>query len=309
MKKNKVVLPLIIILLLCFLPGSIYGIISHVKYSKEGGNPQHLHKYENKLFYYDANDQLIGTYECQTDICDDAIPIIDDEYIKHYVGANEAIGIFGGEYTFIQDGDTVKLHNIKSNISIAQFLMIKNYGTTLANGNIIVKDSQGNYGLFNMNNIIFTIPAKYQFMGIANNNESSNLAVDRIAVKEQDSWYIIDASDQRLTSASSDPIYDYDKTYIYYLTEDNKYTIFTYNGVEILANYNITKIATKDSYHILINNSNQAFIYDINYENVVFQSDYSAGKVDFEIEDNIVNIYSGDEIVEKFNLTDGEKIV
>ena len=55
MKENKIVLPLTIILLLFFLPCSVYGIYKKVTYVAPEENPDHLHFYEGSLYYYDDN--------------------------------------------------------------------------------------------------------------------------------------------------------------------------------------------------------------------------------------------------------------
>ena len=217
MKKNKVVLPLIIILLVIFLPCSIYGIYHQVVFQKEQGNPNHLHKLDNKLYYYDNSDKLLGVYECKSSPCDDAIPKIDDEYLKYHVGEGAPLGIFGSEYTFIEDGSTIKLHNIKTNLSIAEFTLIKNYGASFTGGNIIVKDNTGLYGLFNLNTISYDIVAKYTFMGLANNIDSGLLVSDRIAVEENGKWFIISNDDIKVSTPSDYPIYDYDYNFIYHV--------------------------------------------------------------------------------------------
>lgn len=306
MKKNKVVLPLIIVLLLVFIPCSIYGIYNKVLFTKERGNPNHLHKFENQLFFYNASDELLGVYECKNENCNDARPIIDDEYLRHYEGAQSDVGLFGGEYAFIQDGDIVKLHNVRAEKTIAEFSLIKNYGTTLDNGSIIVKTTEGYYGLFNMNNIAFDIATQYTFMGLANNTEDGVLLTDRIAVKEYDSWYIIGLDNQKLTAPSSYPIYNYDKTYIYYIDENDNYLIYMYDGSIVLPGVTIKKIETNAKYHILLNGMGNVQIYDYEYKNLIKEYSGFGKTYDYKIEDEKVNIYDGDTLISSFDLEKGE---
>ena len=302
MKKNKFVLPLIIILLIFFLPCSLYGIYNQFVLRKEGRNPDHLPKLDNKLYFYDSGDNLIGVYECQTDVCDRALPEIDDEYLVYKEGISESLGVFGGEYIFALDGEVIKLHNLKTNKSIAEFSLIKNYGLNIVGNNIIVKNSQGSYGLFNMDNIMFTIPANYDFMGIANSIGSNELSIDRIAVKDSTGWFIIDSSDQKLSVASLDPIYDYDKNYIYHMSNDNTYIIFDYSGRSILSGMVITKIFNSSEFHVLLDNDNQLWIYDYSYENIISQYSRENIQIDFEVVGEEVKIYSQNEIIETINI-------
>ena len=308
MKKNKVVFPLIIILLLCFLPCSIYGIYHQVVLKKELGNPKHLHKFANQLFYYDDQDELIGVYKCETDVCDDAKTQIDDEYLKYYAGGSDFdLGVFGGGiYTFINDGEGIKLHSIKTDRTIATFSLIKNYGAIVGDGKVIVKNNDGLYGLFNLNTVSFDIAAKYSFMGLADNFADGTLSADRIAVKENNEWYIIDLDEKQLSSPVIYPIYDYDKQYIYHINENNNYLIYMYDGSLVLPGVVIKKIDSINNYHILINGSGEVLIYDQFYKEIVERYQEFGASLDYKIESTQIDIYNGEKIIDTFNLENGE---
>ena len=79
MKNNKMVLPVIIILLIIFLPLTVIGSYKSLSKGTSLENPSKEHKYNNKLFYYDSEGKLLGTYECTSSDCDDAQTEIDDE--------------------------------------------------------------------------------------------------------------------------------------------------------------------------------------------------------------------------------------
>ncbi|MBE6155730.1 MAG: hypothetical protein E7164_03130 [Firmicutes bacterium] len=302
MKQNKVVFPLIIVLLLIFLPCSIYGIYYQSVMQKEKGNPEHLHKFENKLYYYDDNDKLKGIYECKTATCDTALTQIEDEYLKYYEGANNQLGIIADEYVLIQDGEVINLYNLKTERTITEFTLIKNYGTTLENNGLIVRNKDGNYGLFNINQITFVIEPQYHFMGLSNHMVSEEISTERIAVKESENWYIINRDNQKLSSPSIYPIYDYDKTYIYHIDQNNNYLIYLYDGNIVLPGVTIKKIDSFDNIHVLLNSSGQVLIYNYEFTEIISRYSEFGKYYDYKIEDNKVNIYDGNSMVDSYKV-------
>ncbi|MBQ6841196.1 MAG: hypothetical protein IJO63_03685 [Bacilli bacterium] len=307
MKNNKVVLPLIILLLLCFLPLSIYGIYNKIVIAKEGGNPEHLHKIGNTLYYYSEENTLIGTYDCKNLNCDDAVATIDDEYLKHYEGEGQPIGMVGSEYIIIQDGDKMMLHSLNKNtikgISILDLSAIKNYGTRIAGNRLIIKDTTGKYGLFNLDTVSFAFETRYSFMGLAANIENGELKSDRIAVLEDTTWYVIDDTDQKLSQGSVYPIYDYDEKFIYYI-DDAVYYIHTYDGSRILAYEDITKIDTVDNHHVIANNDGEVKIYDYMYENTIKEFSEFGETLTYAIENGVVKIYNGSNLYDEYKIGD-----
>jgi len=301
MKKNKVVLPLIIFLLLCFLPCSVYGLYSHIVFEKERGNLDHLHKFENKLYYYDNEDKLIGVYECQTDSCDDAIPVVDDEYLKYYEGVNTELGVFGDEYVFIQDGDAVKLYSVTREMTILEFAMIKNYGLPFNNDGIIIKDLAGKYGLFSLDSISFIVVNKYDFMGLAQNFDGAALDAKSLVVKENGKWFVVDTEDVVLTEKFTSPIYSYDKDFVYLLLDDNTYAVHYYGGERLLSGVVIKKIDNAGSYHVIVNGENNVVIYDNLFDFAVKSYGEFGKSYDYRIEENVINIYEGQTLIDTFD--------
>lgn len=304
MKKNRVVLPLIIFLLLCFLPCAIYGLYFKFTETSEMGNPNHLHKFEGKLYYYDDKDELIGVYTCKNTNCDNALTTIDDEYLKYYAGDNNTTDVFALEYAFIQDGDEIYLHNLRTNITITQLTSLKNYGTTIAGGEIIIKNANGLYGLFNMNNIAFDITPTYDFLGLIDNFDGTNLHTDKLVALKDNFWFLIDEQDNILSSKNPDPIYYYDDNFIYHVNNGN-YLIYRYDGTKVLEDLLINNFDTVNNYQI-INAGGSVYIYDYNYETII-QSYGEYGMVlTYEINDDVVNIYNGSTLVSSFDTASGE---
>jgi len=305
MKKNKVVLPLIIFLLLCFLPCSIYGIYHKLVEKKEMGNPDHLHKLDDTLYYYDANDKLIGIYKCVNTECDTAKTTVGETKIKHYHGDNFDTGVFAAEYVFIQDGEEIKLHNLRTNITIVILKNIKNYGTTFSNDSIIVQNTNGKYGLFDMNNIAFIIPVEYDEMDITNTFDGVNLIANTIAVKDTSGYYLINDSAEKLSVANPNPIYDYDSKYIYHINNKNNHLIYKYDGTQMLNDINLIKYERLNEYNIILSDEGRVNIYNNEFEIIEEYGEY--GQIlDFKIEGDIVNIYNGTTLISKFDTNDSE---
>lgn len=301
MKQNKVVLPLIIFLLLCFLPCSIYGLYFKLTEKNEMGNPNHFHKFEGKLYYYDKKDNLIGTYTCETNECDNAFTSVDDEHIDVYKGEKSSTEVFSSEYVFIQDGDVIKLHNLKNNFTIVKLLMIKNYGTKLENNSMIVKNESGLYGLLNLDTITFTIAPEYDFMGLVNIMEDNVLQTDKIVVQKQNNWFLISNDGKELSKTIPNPIINFDDNYIYSKL-DNTFVIYDYNGVELIRN--VSNYATIKDYN-LVSKDGMVYIYDISYQNIIRQFGNYGQILDFKIEEDIVNIYNGTTLIDTFDPSAG----
>lgn len=298
MKKNKVVLPLIIILLLCFLPCSVYGIYQNIMDSKEQGNPNHLHKLDNKLYYYDEKDNLIGTYSCRNSICDTAVSSPSDSDFPTYEGENVEVNVFN-DYIFIQDGDYVVLHNLKNNMTIATFKSIKNYGTTFDNNSIIVENLEGLYGLFNMNSISFVVPQEYEKMDIMDTFDGKYLVASTLVVKNGNGYFLINDKGEELTKANENPIYFYDQKYVYHKSNQN-YLIFDYKGNGILSNINIISHDKLNGYNIIRSDAGIVNVYNNDYDLVTEYGEY--GQVlDYVINGNIVEIYNGNTKIDEFD--------
>ena len=120
---NKFVLPIIIVLLVIFLPFTILGVSFKIKNAFIGSNPKHLHKFEGSLYYYNGKE-LVGTYACKSTTCDDAISVIDDKNFNYFEGSEDTLGLFNNEYAIIKDGNDTFIYNLNVGIEL---LKIKSY--------------------------------------------------------------------------------------------------------------------------------------------------------------------------------------
>lgn len=302
-QKNRFVLPIIIILLVIFLPCAVFGVLNEINIRMEGGNPNHLHKLDNKLFYYDKNDKLIGTYKCKSSDCDDAITNISDEYLSYYEGTDTSLEVFANSYVFIKDNNLINLVSLKheESMTLVSFSEIKNYGTSIEGGSLIVKDVNNKYGLFNMNNIMYEIPAEYDFMGISKKEFNGTvLSKDKIVVKKDNDWYLINGLNKAISVSSLDPIYDYNDSYIYYINSDGNYLIYDYNGYQSLSWITIKKVEDYNDLHVVKNALGKVFIYNENYSDVIQEYSEYNQTFDFRVNDNCVDILNNGKVVYVF---------
>ena len=269
MKNNKFVLPIIIIFLLFFLPLSIYGIYSNKNSILSIDNPNHEHKYNNKLYYYDDNDNLIGYYECLSEDCDDAKTIIEDENNIYYdKGTNENIGLLSNNNVFISDNNIIKLYNLNSKVSILELKLIKNYNTTIYGNLLIVKNTEDKYGVMDLNLVNYKIMPEYDYLAINNSFDGEKIIASKLIAKKDDIYYLIDINNKKITADFNNNIYDYNDN-IVVCNNDNKYMIYKYDGTKLLDYQEIIKINILKNEIIFQNRLGNIYIYDNELNNII----------------------------------------
>ena len=269
MKNNKFVLPIIIIFLLFFLPLSIYGIYSNKNSILSIDNPNHEHKYNNKLYYYDDNDNLIGYYECLSEDCDDAKTIIEDEKNIYYdKGTNENIGLLSNNNVLISDNNIIKLYNLNSKVSILELKLIKNYNTTIDGNLLIVKNTEDKYGVMDLNLVNYKIMPEYDYLAINNSFDGEKIIASKLIAKKDDIYYLIDINNKKITADFNNNIYDYNDN-IVVCNNDSKYMIYKYDGTKLLDYQEIIKINILKNEIIFQNRLGNIYIYDNELNNII----------------------------------------
>ena len=112
-KIRKGTLITIIVLLVIFLLLTVAGFYFHFAGTPDdvtNDNPNHEFHYNNQLWFYDEDNNLIGTYECTTSNCDYATSYINDgEYsIDSYVPSEGEDGllmdsVINNQFVFLTD--------------------------------------------------------------------------------------------------------------------------------------------------------------------------------------------------------------
>ncbi len=306
MKNNKMVLPVIIILLIIFLPLTVIGSYKNLSKGTSLENPGKEHKYNNKLFYYDKTGKLLGTYECTSSECDDAKTEIDDETNDFYKeGDKNDIGVFNTDNVFIKDGDKIYLYSLGTKIKLLTVNLLKDYNIDIEGNYLIVKNEENLYGLFDLNAGNFKIKPSYDYMALANKIKDDKLVSDKIIVKKLNGYFLIDAEDNSLTDTFGVPIYDYNDKYI--ISKNNDiYTFYKYTGENVLSDLTVKNYENYEDLMIITTVNNELYIYDVQNE-VVLKSYVPVGtdNLSYEISDNKIiiknNGTSFDEFTKKGN--------
>ena len=302
MKNNKMVLPVIIILLIIFLPLTVIGSYKSLSKGTSLENPGKEHKYNNKLFYYDSEGKLLGTYECTSSDCDDAQTEIDDEINDFYKeGDKNDIGVFNTDNVFIKDNDKIYLYSLSTKIKLLTLNMLKNYNSDIEGNYLIVKNEENLYGLFDLNVGNFKIKPSYDYMALANKTDGEVIKSDKIIVEKLNGYYLIDKDDNSLTSTFGVPIYDYNDNLI--ISKNNDiYSFYTYNGNNILSDLSINNYEYFNDYIIILtSSSNEIIIYNSKVGTI--EKRYTPIETDslsYEINDNQIIIKNNGNEFDKF---------
>ena len=300
MKNNKIVLPLIIILSLVFIPLSVIGVGNKIYIKARGENPDHLHKIGNKLYYYDSSNVLIGTYECKNSNCDSAKGVIDDNNFDYNLDAStDPIGVFAEDYIFVQDGDELILDNVRLDRVISTFKTYKNYGSNISGNFIILQDETGKYGLFDLINIGYANDRKYDFIGVTKDMQSAKPEDLRLAVKDNNSWYIVTYDGSVVSSEIKEPIYSYDKDFIF-TSSNGLYNVYDYKNEKKYEGLKIDSFKRFNDYFIFTLQSGDIQIYTIDDDknSVKKFKNASNGKLTYDITGDVIIVKdnSGKEI-------------
>ena len=304
MKDNKVVLPMIILLLIIFLPLTIF--VSFKKISAKPGdeNPNHLPKLNNTLYFYD-NNSLLGTYSCQNSECDISRFSVDDKDNIYYEGTGQEIKTFNNNsLVFITDGDETFLYSLTSKMKLLTVKLLKNYGAKINGDYIIVQNNENLYGLFDLNKGNFKISPKYEYMAYVGKNMVDNVINDdKLIVKENNMYFIIDNEENILSEKSALPIYDYNDKIIILKNED-KFNVLNYEGIVLLNDINILSITLKKGYVIFKTSGNSIYVYNEDLSNVehAFVPVTSDDNYSYEVNDSTIIIKNNDEIVNSINM-------
>ena len=301
MKNKKVVLVVIILLLAIFLPLTVLSVIFKNISLKEDENPNHEFSYKGYLWFYDENDKILSKYECLTEVCEYATPIIDDTLydINYYQeGLAKPVEIIDNAYAFIADDD-VLLYDINRGTKLQGYKAIKNYYTKLANSNYIIQNNNNLWGVLTIGSVLGTVlPFEYDFIGLLDDvNEEGTLNTDRFITLKDGNWQIISSEKIALSTPISYPIVNYTEEYIIAKNE-NRYRIFDYEGKEYVSNYEISYYYIVDEY-IGISNGNAMYVYNDFNNKYLGNANLSnvTGNVTLELQNNNILVKDNDNTI------------
>ena len=172
--------------------------------------------FDNKLWFYTEDGELIGNYECTSDDCDIAKnTVTDGTYKKNFINSTDYVKFIQDRYAFITDDGITFLYDIKtkSAYKTTTYKEVKDYGQGLTNDNVILADMDGNYGVMsflNMPHMIISFEDNYEFIGLSYEESEDLLNSDYFITLKDGAWNIIDTNDATLTENITEPIIAFD---------------------------------------------------------------------------------------------------
>lgn len=289
MKKNDFVLPILIILLLFFVPASIYGVHKHNSSILDRDNPKHLYKNNNKLYFYSADDVLLGIYECkQKNLCDRVTTTVDDADNEYKSIDPVMLPIYNDEFAFIQDGEQISYYWVKNDKIIYNLNVVKDYGIGIQGNLLIVQDETFKYGLFDPFTGSYVINPTYDYMGLTGNDlVDDKISIDKIIVNKDGYYYLIDETENELTAKIADAIYTYDKDFIYAKTNLGNYIVVDYQGNTIIDD-DFKVVNLLENCNALISTSFMIKIYSKDFNYIYYDEPCDSENISFSEEDGKV---------------------
>lgn len=274
-KENKSILVIIIVLLIIFLPLSLLGIylnFANVLTDKtdtdlsNNSNISSNEKYKDgTLYFYDSDNNLLGTYNCVSTKCSYGKSIIDDtDYSIDYLNTkSQDFNIVNNRFIFINDENKYKLYDITNKKVIAEYDQVKNYNNMMQDDLYIVM-SNNKWGVVKIGETIETIiDFQYDFIGLIDNIDSSTnlLNSDNYVVKKDGIWYIVDKENDLISNPLSNEIASYNDVLIGVKSEDTYY-LYDYYGQRKLEITGFNYISFTNKYINIVDKNNNLYVYD-----------------------------------------------
>ena len=291
MEKNKGTLVTIIILLLVFIPCTIFGMIKHF----EDQNKNKEFYFNGKLHFYNG-DILLGTYECKSEKCGYA------EYEEIDTEKKIETTLINNQYAFIKDGNDLFIQDVTTNTKILDFEEIKTYSIPIENNSYIAKHN-GKWGILSLEpSILSVINYEYDDVYLNYNNTINELSLEKVIVKEGENYKII--KDKEELFSTTNQIVEFNDNLIVNLLEDGSYEIVDYDNKNYFSQDHIVRYLIIDNY-LAIWTPYNLDLYSMNKDSntpVNYFTSYSA-YAEIKLEKDKINIYEYDEIVESYEKT------
>lgn len=274
---KKGVLRTIIVLLCLFFPLSVLSFALHLLNAPTEenviDNPNHEFYYQGKLYFYDTNHSLLGTYPCESSMeyCNFASSMIDDNMyaLDYYKSDDLAIDVIDSKYAFLVDQQSQNpnpfLYDIQKGRVITKYSSVKNYGIGIEENLFIVGDQELKYGVLSLDREPrIVVDFDYDFLGIANfvNEDENKIMKDLFVGYKNNSWYLLDANGAVLTDAVDKQIVSYNGKHI--ITKDDQgYYLVNYQNKNQLEEERYVSLSFVGKYINVIDNYNDFYVYDI----------------------------------------------
>lgn len=307
-KIEKGALITTIILLVIFVPLTSLAIYFHHKgVSSTKENVNHELYFDNKLWFYDKELNLLGTYNCETTSCGLANSNSEDELyaIDSLKSRDTDLGIINNHFVFLNDGENKNfLYNIASgqNFKANAYLLVNNYGVGIEGDLYIVKNQNNKYGVLELkDNAVPKITFQYDFIGLKNDtDENGQILADYFIAKKDDLWLIMSANEAVLTTNIDREIVSFTGTEVIVKNSDETYSLVDYQGNTLLSE-DFKNIKIIDKYMGLTTTDNEFYLYDtrndLSVSDVYQINDTSVieGKIN---EDGLLDLYIDNDLKE-----------
>ena len=303
-----------IIILLGFIASlGIAGIGSFTKIKElidsQKVEPVYIHSFfeEGKLWFYDASDNLIASYECNGVYCGFAYETIDDEgYALKYFndGTINEIKTIDDMYAFIIDvpapqtseNETaeqytdneenkyhyetkVQLFHLQSNKIVREYMAVKNY-SILPNRTFIVRNMDGKWGVIQFvgQEVNDIISAQYDYIGVFSPTEDlAPTDYDKYVVLANGYWSLLDTTGKSVSTPLTEPIYGYEGETIVTKPSERVHHLYDFKGQKIY-DYNFEKTnITGKGYIIAYSEGGIAIVVD-NKGTVLAEAELMSGQ-------------------------------
>ena len=279
-KIRKGTLIVIILLLVLFLPLTVAGFYFHfhgVPNQSTMDNPNHEFHYDNQLWFYDEEHQLIGTYECTTSYCDYATSFTNDgQYSIDFYEPTDTEDQFlmdyviQGQFVFLTDFENSNqeafLYDIKNGISYKSitYTSVKDYGVGIAGNLFIVENSDHKYGVLQIGQTAqLVVPFEYDFLGLIDaTDENGAVLGDYFVASQNGSWFILGSGGAVVSTASTEEIVTYNGTYIVTKDTMDHYHLVNYQNEKVLAD-DFLDLSFTDRYLNCVTLNHQFYVYDL----------------------------------------------
>ena len=235
-KNNKMTLVMAIILTIIALPLAVISTYGHVLYPSNN---------DTLACDLKLTDGSCYTCENKAGYCN---YVADSLYaLNYYKGTNNFVTVTSG-YVFLMDSPTTFnganltehpktiIYNTTSGNKIS-IIGLNNYGIGIKGDYYIGITDNGKYTLYYINQTVKkVITEEYDFIGLANHLENGKLDSSKFVALKNNEWLLIDANNKALSTAFTNPIYDY-STKAVALYKDNNYYLSDYAGNNLLNMY------------------------------------------------------------------------
>lgn len=303
MKNKKVTLWAIIVLLILFLPITIFSTTMHfIQKETKDQNINHAFKFNGQLYFY-KEDELLGTYTCQNfdSYCDYAFSTVKKEYALNEpeVEKNTKLPIINDRYVFLLDDEIEKindtdilLYDLVLGKVLGKYKEVKDYGIGIENDYYILKNQSNLWGVVSFEDgIALKVPFQYDYIGLIDklDDTSNKIASDIFATRKNEQWQLMDSNNATFASEINQEIFSYNSEYIV-VKQKNGMQLIDYRRNIILPSMEYINFYSK--FLEIIDANNEFYLYDLNKQTKISNS-YSVSSIeDIELktEENKISI-------------------